>query len=678
MKSYEYYLISDIHLERKNEYKKNFLLNSINKVINENKLNEKETVIVFSGDINNGTKAYEWFEKINAQIIYTPGNHEFWGHDYYETLESLKAEKPKNVSFLHNSFVEIDDYIFVGSTMWTDVGKSLNEDLKYVTNGVMNDNFNISAKSWYTLKNIEKLKKISNGFDFETKIEKKGWNILIEQEENSKTINFFKDFSIVRNQLLKFRETLLNADEELKRKYMPMTKEKYDSLNKAAKLENFTYKQWLFLCSEHHLLGYEEISKDMIENASLEREHIFKELVKINYHKQMIVVSHHLPFLEERLIGYYSHSENSTKLYNEKADSPIYTIKNGLVDYPHHNYFYRIAKGEFGRDESIVEAVHYSNNGAINLPRYFLKDVQAWCHGHDHTLNYQDFIKGVPIVTNPMSYSLDVFNFSENGVKLNDNYKKYNKIDTEEKEQKEVNKLIDLVLRPIAIHKLENKEEMIKLWIFNLMNFSKIYELMEKFTQNNKKLFTYLAKNPEFSIGKITDKQYQKIQEFMFSNYYHYNELSKELDKLDLAYSARKDEDFSYMNRVNKLYKDEISEYFLGDKYYGIKVDNYTKEMFEDHGYSYITSQIFKNIYQMNKGMKRIKHLEVILNDFGSINSITELFNKKMIDLYPKESKNEFIFDRDLDVKKEKILAKYMTEEVIQEKERRYKERFNF
>lgn len=678
MKNYEYYLISDIHLERKNEYKKNFLLKSINKVINENKINEKETIIVFSGDIDNGTKAYEWFEKINAQIIYIPGNHEFWGHDYYETLEALKSEKPKHVNFLHNGFVEIGEYIFIGSTMWTDVGKSLNDDLKYVTNGFMNDNVNISAKNWYTNKNIEKLKKITNNFDFDTKIEKKGWNILIEQEENFKAIKFFKDFSIVRNQLLKFKETLLTADEDLKRKYMPMSKEKYESLQKASKLEEFTYKEWLLLCSENHLLGYEEISTDMIENVSIECENIFTDLIKINYHKKIIVVSHHLPFLEERLIGYYSHSENSKKLYNEKADSPIYTIKNGLVDYPHHNYFYRIGKGEFGRDESIVEAVHYSNNGAINLPKYFLRDVVGWCHGHDHTLNYQDFLKGIPIITNPMSYSLDIFNFSETGVKLNDNYKKYHKIDTELKENEEVEEVINLVLRPISIYKLENKEEMIKLWIFSLMEFSKIYELMEKFTQNNKKFFTYLAKNPEFSIGKITEKQYQKIEEFMFSNYYYYNELSNKLDKLDLAYSARKDEDFSYMNRVNKLYQNEISEYFMGDKHCGIKVNNYTKEMFEDYGYEQITSQIFKNIYQMNKGMKRIKHLELILNDLGSINSITELFNKKMIDLYPKEAKNEFVFDRELDVKKQKILEKYLTEDVINEKERRYKERFNF
>lgn len=678
MNSYAYYLISDIHLEKKNEYKKDFLLESINGVIEKNKLAGKETIIVFAGDVHNGTQAYEWFKKINAQIIYTPGNHEFWKNDYYEALENLHTEAPSNVNFLHNSFLECGDYLFVGSTMWTDVGKSLNEDLKYVTNGTMNDNYEITAKKWYTTKNIEKLRKIANEYGFDEKVEKKGWNILVEQEENAKTIQFFKEFSVVRNQLLKFRQELLSADKQLKKDFMPMTQEKYQSLQHASKFDAYSYKQWLFLCKEHHLLGYEEISDKDIENVSLECEQIFKKLTKINYHKKIVVVSHHLPFLEERLIGYYSHTEKSQKLYNEKADSPIYTIRDGLVDYPHHNYFYRIAKGEFSRDESICAAVHYSNNGAINLSENFLKDVNAWCHGHDHTLNYQDFIKGVPIVTNPMSYSLDVFIFSEKGIHLNEGYKSYHKIDTEEKEKEEVNKLRDLVLRPISFNGLDNTNDMIKLWIFTLMDYEKIHNLMEKFTQNNKKVFTYLAKNPQFSIGEINDKQYQKIQDFMMANYYYHNELKNELNKLDMAYSARKDSDFSYMNKVNKLYSKSISEYFLGDSRYNIQIDNFTKESLEDYGYDHMTGQLFKNIYYMNKGMKTIKHLETVLKEVGEIESITELFNKPLPNLYQKELKNDYVFDNDLEKKKRKILEKYLTQDVIEEKERRYKTRYDF
>ena len=45
MTQYVHYLISDIHLERKNEYKKAFLLESINKVIEKNKNDDKEKFI---------------------------------------------------------------------------------------------------------------------------------------------------------------------------------------------------------------------------------------------------------------------------------------------------------------------------------------------------------------------------------------------------------------------------------------------------------------------------------------------------------------------------------------------------------------------------------------------------------------------------------------------------------
>lgn len=677
MTQYAHYLISDIHLERKNEYKKTFLLESINKVIENNKNEGKETILIFSGDVDNGTKGYEWLKKINAHIIYVAGNHEFWENDYYETLDSLQKEAPKNIHFLHNGFVECGEHIFVGGTMWTDVGKSLNEDLKYVSNGIMNDNYHITAKKWYTEKNKESLRAISNRFGIEDRMEKAGWNIFVEQEENAKTINFFKDFSRIRNQLLKFRKEISTSKERLTQKYSPLSPEKYEAYLHASKLENYSYKQWLFLCKEQNLIGYDEVSQSMIDNVTEEQERVYSNLIKINYYKELIVVSHHLPFLEERLIGYYSHIERSRKLYNEKADSPIYTIRNGLNDYPHHNYFYRIGKGEFSRDESILEAVHYSNNGSVNLPHSFLEDVKMWCHGHDHTLNYQDFVKGVPIVTNPLSYSLDVFNFSEKGIHLNDGYKSYHKIDTDEKEINEVEKLRTVVLKDIHFSNPKDKDEMIKLWIFSLMDFEKISHLMEKFTQVNKKAFTYLAKNPQFSIGEITDKQYQKLQEFIFESYYYHKELLKELDKLDIAYSARKDIDFSYMSKANQLYTKEITNYFLESVSY-ISVENYSKEMIEDYGYSFLTSQIFKNIYYMNKGNKRIKHLTPILEKYENIETITELFNQKLPDLYPKETTEKYVFDRDLEDKKNKILDKYMTEAIVKEQNRRHRERFNF
>lgn len=681
MSKYVYYVISDIHLERKNEYQKQFLLDAINKVINDNTLEKKETIIIFSGDVDNGTKAYDWFKKINSQIIYVPGNHEFWENNYFDTIKNLKENQPKNVKFLYNDFEEIGDFIFVGSTMWTDVGKHLNDSLKYVSNGIMNDNYNIKAEQWYTEKNIKKLKKIVPNYSIDKALEEKKWNILLEQEENEKTMQFFKDFARIKGQLKKFHEELSSAKDKLNRQYLPLSKEDYNRLQDLKNFEKFTYKQWLFICKEFNFLGYSAISDEMIENITESDEKIFKKLSTMNVNKNLMVVSHHLPFLEERLIGYYSHYadiKDQRKLWNEKADNVIYNIRDGLDDYPDHNYFYRIHKGEFSRDESIVEAIHYNNNGSINIHDSFLNDVKSWCHGHDHQLNYQDYVKGLSITTNPLSYSLDVFRFSEDGVTLNDSYKKYHRINSKEQEQEEVEKLKSVILKEVKINQLKNEDELIKWWIFKLMDLSKISHLINSFSQNNKKLFTYLAKNQQFEIGDITDKQFQRLQELNTANYFYFNEIKKELEKLDLSYSARMDSNFSYSTRFNNLFSKEISEYFLGNSYRTIDVFSIDRESLEDFGYSHLISTLFRNIYFLNKSVKRVKHVEQQIEKFAHIESITDLFDTSLPDIYPKETKERVFLDQDLHAKMHAILKKYKNEDVEKEKERRHKERFNF
>ena len=676
-----YYVVSDLHLERKNEHQKKFILENINKVIEKNKLEEKETIIIFSGDVDNGIKAYDWFKKIDTKIIYVPGNHEFWENNYFDTIKKLKENKPENVVFLYNDFEEIGDYIFIGGTMWTDVGKHLNDSLKYVSNGLMNDNYNITAEQWYTEKNKERLKEIIPSHAIDRALEDKKWNILLEQEENEKTIKFFNDFSKIKAQLKRFNDELNSAKSRLNRQYLPLSQEDYNRLQDLNNFDKFTYKQWLFICKEFNYLGYGEISEKMIENITESNEDIFRKLSKMNVTKNLMVVSHHLPFLEEKLVGYYSYyanMSNDKKLWNEKADNVIYNIRNGLDNYPYHNYFYRIHKGEFDKDESIVQAIHYANNGAMNLSQSFLNDVISWCHGHEHQLNYQDFVKTIPIITNPLSFSIDVFRFSENEVVLNDQYKKYHKVDTKEKENEEVEKLKSIILREVKINQLKNEDDINKWWIFKLMNLNKISSFINNFSQNNKKLFTYLAKNQQFEIGDITEKQFQKIQDLNNANYFYFNEIKKELEKLDLAYAARMDANFSYSNRFNNLFSKEISEYFLGDSYRTIDVISIEKETLEDFGYSHLVSTLFRNIYFLNKSVKRVKHIEQSLSTLTNIESVSDLFNKELPGIYPKENKERFLLDQELHSKMYAILDKYKIEEVEKEKEERRKQRFNF
>lgn len=56
-------------------------------------------------------------------VIYVAGNHEFYGGKFHKGIQYLReAVKPYgNIHFLECDSVEIEDTIFVGGTMWTDM-----------------------------------------------------------------------------------------------------------------------------------------------------------------------------------------------------------------------------------------------------------------------------------------------------------------------------------------------------------------------------------------------------------------------------------------------------------------------------------------------------------------------------------------------------------------------------
>ena len=275
-----------------------------------------------------------------------------------------------------------------------------------------------------------------------------------------------------------------------------------------------------------------------------------------------------------------------------------------------------------------------------------------------------------------MSYSLELLEFSEGYIGLNDGYKKHYKITTVEQEAKEIERLRGFVLRPMMFNQLVDKSEVIKLWVFSLMDYEKIYSLLQEFNDNNKKAFTYLAKNPRLSLGQVSDKQKEKLQELIFCNYYYNAELAKELKKLDLAYAARQEFGFSYMNKANNVYQKEISEHFLSGFEYAVDMKIIEKISLESYGYDQLTGQLYRNMCHLNKALKRFKHLGGVLKNLKGIRGIAELFNKPLPSLYPKESKSDTVLDFVLEDRKRKVLSKYMTEEIMEEKNKLYMERF--
>lgn len=78
-------------------------------------------VTVLAGDIHSHTHALDWIDQnIAGQVIYVPGNHEFYGAELHGIRAELKRRAGGHVHVLDNDCIEIEGVRFIGSTLWTD------------------------------------------------------------------------------------------------------------------------------------------------------------------------------------------------------------------------------------------------------------------------------------------------------------------------------------------------------------------------------------------------------------------------------------------------------------------------------------------------------------------------------------------------------------------------------
>jgi predicted phosphohydrolase len=109
--------ISDLHLDQLNEY------NIPSLVI------PTGDILILAGDIchiETITKHSSFFEYISSYfhyILYIPGNHEFynnhnWKIDEMETYLKIFLDRYKNIFYLNNASVIIENILFTGSCLW--------------------------------------------------------------------------------------------------------------------------------------------------------------------------------------------------------------------------------------------------------------------------------------------------------------------------------------------------------------------------------------------------------------------------------------------------------------------------------------------------------------------------------------------------------------------------------
>jgi predicted phosphodiesterase len=80
-------------------------------------------VVVLAGDIHSGVEGIRWGRERfpESEIIYVPGNHEFYGSEMQDMLGKMRrVAKQSGVHLLDADSTEIDGVRFLGATLWTD------------------------------------------------------------------------------------------------------------------------------------------------------------------------------------------------------------------------------------------------------------------------------------------------------------------------------------------------------------------------------------------------------------------------------------------------------------------------------------------------------------------------------------------------------------------------------
>lgn len=80
-------------------------------------------IIILAGDISNYDAGIYYAKATwpDKELIYVPGNHEFYGQEYHDTMKKMEmTAKSLGVHFLYNKSVILQGVAFHGTTLWTD------------------------------------------------------------------------------------------------------------------------------------------------------------------------------------------------------------------------------------------------------------------------------------------------------------------------------------------------------------------------------------------------------------------------------------------------------------------------------------------------------------------------------------------------------------------------------
>lgn len=118
-------------------------------------------VLVAAGDINvgrtNTLQTLKMLARHYKQVLYCPGNHEYYGGlelNGFNIAHEFSNKLPSNVRMLNPGSIVIDDVEFHGATLWTDFGSHPHTELMYQK--FIQDYRRIPDGTAYNLRSINK------------------------------------------------------------------------------------------------------------------------------------------------------------------------------------------------------------------------------------------------------------------------------------------------------------------------------------------------------------------------------------------------------------------------------------------------------------------------------------------------------------------------------------------
>jgi len=86
---------------------------------------EARDILIVAGDLAEGTRGFDWltYQTEFSDVVFVPGNHEYYGHDIDEVDKKYRdfAAKNSRIHFLQQDTVELFGLKIAGCTLWTDM-----------------------------------------------------------------------------------------------------------------------------------------------------------------------------------------------------------------------------------------------------------------------------------------------------------------------------------------------------------------------------------------------------------------------------------------------------------------------------------------------------------------------------------------------------------------------------